>query len=188
MLKKIIVLLLSAVLALSAAACSSADEEEIDELTVESNWEYLDDPNQEEETYMDPGWPEDDAEEESVLLNEQIVMNVMIDGIPVMVDWEKNEAVYGLYQLVSKDPLSVKMSGFGGFEQVGSLGTHLTRSDREINAQPGDIVLYSGNRIVVFYGQNTWSYTPLGSILGLTDSELNELLGNGDVQMVISAG
>ena len=81
-------------------------------------------------------------------------------------------------------PLTVKMSMYGGFEQVGSLGKSLPRSDEQITTGYGDIVLYSGNQIVVFYGSNSWAYTRLGHI-DMTQEELTELLGNGDVEITL---
>ncbi len=73
------------------------------------------------------------------------------------------------------------MSMYGDFEQVGSLGTSLPRKDEQTTTQAGDIVLYSGNQIVVFYGSNSWAYTRLGKITDKSAEELEELMGSGDV-------
>lgn len=70
---------------------------------------------------------------------------------------------------------------YGDFEQVGSLGTSLPRKDEQTTTQAGDIVLYSGNQIVVFYGSNSWAYTRLGKITDKSAEELEELMGSGDV-------
>ncbi len=75
---------------------------------------------------------------------------------------------------------------YGGFEQVGSLGASLPRSDTRITTQAGDIVLYAGDQIVVFYGSNTWAYTRLGRITDLSPEELAALLGKGDVSLTLS--
>ena len=76
------------------------------------------------------------------------------------------------------------MSMYGGFEQVGSIGQSISRDDKQITTEYGDIVLYSGNQIVVFYGSNSWAYTKLGHI-DLPEEELTQLLGNGDVVLEI---
>ena len=73
------------------------------------------------------------------------------------------------------------MSMYGGFEQVGSLGMNLPRDDEQTTTQAGDIVLYSGNQIVVFYGSNSWAYTRLGKITDKSAKELKDLLGSKDV-------
>ena len=77
------------------------------------------------------------------------------------------------------------MSMYGGFEQVGSIGQSIARNDVQMTTQSGDIVLYSGNQLVVFYGSNSWSYTKLGKI-NLSQKELEELLGNGDVTITLA--
>ena len=74
---------------------------------------------------------------------------------------------------------------YGDFEQVGSLGTSLPRKDEQTTTQAGDIVLYSGNQIVVFYGSNSWTYTRLGKITDKSAEELEELLGSGDVTITL---
>ncbi len=103
----------------------------------------------------------------------------------VQVAWEDNESVEALKELVSQEALSIQMSMYGGFEQVGSIGQNLPRDDKQTTTKAGDIVLYSGNQIVVFYGSNSWSYTRLGSISDKSEKELSELLGNGDVTITI---
>ena len=73
---------------------------------------------------------------------------------------------------------------YGGFEQVGSIGQSVVSDDKEITTKPGDIVLYSSNQIVVFFGTNTWRYTKLGRI-NLSDSELKTLLNKSNVTLKI---
>ena len=65
-------------------------------------------------------------------------------------------------------PVTITLDDYSGFEKVGSLGKTLTTSNSQITTQPGDIILYSGNQIVLFYGSNSWSYTRLASIDDLT--------------------
>ena len=110
---------------------------------------------------------------------------VKIGDKKVNVEWEENESVEALMELCKDAPLEVKMSMYGGFEQVGSLGTNLPRNDVQTSTSSGDIVLYSGNQIVVFYGSNSWSYTRLGHITDQDNAGMTELLGNGDVTITI---
>ena len=113
------------------------------------------------------------------------ILHLVINDMEVSVRWEENESVEAWKELVSSKPLSVQMSMYGGFEQVGSLGTSLPRNDSQMTTQSGDIVLYSGNQIVVFYGSNSWAYTRLGRIADKSALELEELLGNGDVSVTL---
>ena len=101
-------------------------------------------------------------------------------------DWEDNESVAGLKDFVKGSPLSIPMSMYGGFEQVGSLGTSLPRKDAQTTTASGDIVLYQGNQIVIFYGSNSWSYTRLGHITDQDSEGMAELLGSKDVTVTIS--
>ena len=111
---------------------------------------------------------------------------MMIGATRVNVEWEGNESVKALLELAKGGPLTVQMSMYGGFEQVGSLGTSLPRNDTQTTTQAGDIVLYSGDQIVVFYGSNSWAYTRLGHITDKTAGELAELLGHGGVTITLS--
>ena len=108
-------------------------------------------------------------------------MILTIDGKEMPVTWEDNASVKELKEIC---PLTVNLSMYGGFEQVGSIGQSINRDDKQISTKFGDIVLYSGNQIVVFYGSNSWAYTKLGHI-DLSEEELTQLLGNGDVVLEI---
>lgn len=112
-------------------------------------------------------------------------LSLTINGQNVSVQWEDNESVEALKDLVKNNPLTIQMSMYGGFEQVGSLGTSLPRNDRQTTTTAGDIVLYSGNQIVIFYGSNAWAYTRLGHITDKNATKMTELLGNGNVTIEI---
>ena len=104
-------------------------------------------------------------------------MILKINGKEYPVEWEDNESVEALKALC---PLTVEMSMYGGFEQVGSLGSSLPRNDKQTTTDYGDIVLYAGDQIVIFYGSNSWAYARLGHIPA--DKEImEEALGNGDI-------
>lgn len=104
-----------------------------------------------------------EAEPQTQSMEQTGVLQMTIGDTPVSVDWEDNETVQALKELCSNQPLTIQMSMYGGFEQVGSIGTDLPRNDVQITTSSGDIVLYSGNQMVVFYGSNSWAYTRLGA-------------------------
>ncbi len=97
---------------------------------------------------------------------------------------EKNKAADTLMEMMQENPITIQMSDYSGFEKVGSLGTGLPTSDRQTTTQSGDIVLYQGSQIVIFYGSNSWSYTRLGRIDDLAGWK--EALGHGDVEVTFS--
>ena len=113
-------------------------------------------------------------------------MKMTIGETPVRVEWENNESVEALQDL-AREGLMIQMSMYGGFEQVGSIGKSLPRNDRQTATSAGDIVLYSGNQLVVFYGSNSWSYTRLGKITDQSAENMRELLSRGDVVITLSA-
>jgi len=119
---------------------------------------------------------------------EEASLKLWIGEQEVEVLWEDNDSVRALEELAGAEGLTVALSGYGGFEQVGSLGARLPRDDVQTVTEPGDIVLYSGNSIVLFYGSNSWAYTRLGKIQGLDENELRELLGSGDVTIRLVMG
>ncbi len=132
------------------------------------------------ETEQQPDQSTEQAQEDNMTLR------MSIDGTPVEVAWEDNEAVEALRELCKDQALTIDMSMYGGFEQVGSIGSALPQSDVQTTTSAGDIMLYSGDQMVVFYGSNTWAYTPLGHITDKTQSELTQLLSNGNVTVTLA--
>ena len=110
-----------------------------------------------------------------------------IDGTPVTVLWEDHETVSELFTAVQNGAIEVSASRYGGFEQVGSLPQSFSRNDVQTTTQPGDIVLYSGNQLVIFFGSNSWSYTRLGHVNGMSSEGLSDLLNKNVVMIELSA-
>ena len=95
-----------------------------------------------------------------------------------------NSSATAFYELLKKGPLTVDMHDYGSFEKVGSLGTSLPRNDSQITTKAGDIILYQGNQITIYYDTNSWNFTRLGKVDGVTQAELKKILGKGDVTAV----
>ena len=110
-------------------------------------------------------------------------MKLIIDNTVVPVTWEQNASTAALQKLL---PLTIKMSPYGGFEQVGDIGQNITSEDKQITTQYGDIVLYAGNKLVIFYGSNSWAYTRLGHI-DMSKQELTALLNRDGVTVQLVA-
>lgn len=111
-------------------------------------------------------------------------MTLQIGNNTFMVTLENNDTVDALMDMMREAPIVIQMSDYSGFEKVGSLGTSLPTSNKQTTTQSGDIVLYNGNQIVIFYGSNSWSYTRLGRIDDLSGWE--DALGSGDVTVTFS--
>ena len=104
-------------------------------------------------------------------------MKLIIDDKVVPVTWEQNASAAALQKLL---PLTIELSAYGGFEQVGPIGQSITSADKQITTQYGDIVLYAENKLVIFYGSNSWAYTRLGHI-DMSKQELTALLNRDGV-------
>ena len=111
-------------------------------------------------------------------------MIVEVGGKHFTATLEDNKAADTLAEMMQEDPVTIQMSDYGGFEKVGDLGTELPTSNRQTTTRAGDIVLYQGNQIVIFYGSNSWSYTRLGRIDDLTGWET--ALGDGDATVTFA--
>ena len=114
----------------------------------------------------------------------EMKMNVTVGGRTFTATLEDNDAAREFIEMMRESPVSVEMRDYSGFEKVGGLGRSLTANDRQTKTTAGDIVLYCGDQIVMFYGSNSWSYTRLGHIDDLTGWE--DALGNGVVTAIFT--
>lgn len=103
-----------------------------------------------------------------------------INGKKISVKPETNSAVAALKELLKEGDIIYTAHDYGGFEKVGNLGHTLPRSDRHMATEAGDVILYSGNQIVLFYGSNSWSYTKLGTMQNISAEELRQILTETD--------
>lgn len=191
------------VMALSLAACSEnagadmsndADETQaenqvnIQESAQENTQGNIQGENisvsqQNSEPTSDDNYLENDEEKEWQI---EMKMNVQVGDYIFTATLENNEAVEELLDMMKEGPVTIEMDDYSGFEKVGSLGRSLTTSNSQTTTTAGDIVLYNGNNIVMFYGSNSWSYTKIGKIDDLSDWE--KALGSGSITAVFTVG
>lgn len=175
----VLILVLTSVLMIVFAACGNVAESIQENVQAEQVQEETQEEQiQEEETTsvsMDENYQIGDESEMKLYINDQ--------EIPVI--WEDNETVSELMEQAADSDITVQMSMYSDNEQVGPLGKDYTRDDKQTTTHNGDIVLYSGNQIVVFYGSNSWAYTRLGK-MDISQDEVNKLLSNGDVELKLS--
>jgi rhodanese-related sulfurtransferase len=146
------------------------------------------DSSQESESEtQDTDSPQESEPEAQMTDEEKTDMKLKIGDAEVPVTWEENESVDALAALAAEGPLTIQLSMYGGFEQVGPIGQSIISDDQQTTTQAGDVVLYSGDQIVVFYGSNSWAYTRLGHV-DLSQKEMEDLLGNGDVMLTLQMG
>ena len=114
------------------------------------------------------------------------MIKIKVNSNVLEVKLEDNEATKSLIERLKNGDISVNANEYGGFEKVGNLGFSLPRNDKNITTSAGDIVLYQGNQISLFYNSNSWSYTKLGRVQNVSGAELKNILGSGDVTLILS--
>ncbi len=114
------------------------------------------------------------------------MIKIKVNNEVLEVKLEENEATKSLVKILKNGDISVDAKEYGGFEKVGDLGINLPRNDTKMTTSAGDIVLYQGNQISLFYNSNSWSYTKLGKVQNVTTEELKDVLGSGDVTLILS--
>ena len=113
-------------------------------------------------------------------------LKITVNGTELIATLEDNSSAQALTELLKQGDITVDMSDYGNFEKVGDLPQSLPKNDEKITTVPGDIILYQGNKITIYYDENTWDFTKLGHIDNITQEELKTLLGNGDVSVSFS--
>lgn len=166
---------------------SSAQQEPVTEEKAEEELEQQDTepPEQRQEASVEEAVEESGQQDtEPPEQEEEHRMKVEVGGSSFTATLEDNTAAQALAELLEQQPLTIQMSDYAGFEKVGELGQSLPASDSQTTTGAGDIVLYQGDQIVIFYGSNSWSYTRLGHIDDLTGWE--QALGSGAVSVTFS--
>lgn len=123
--------------------------------------------------------PQDESSDQ-----EEAMLKITVGDQELLATFADNSSAEEFRELLSQGPVTISMEDYGGFEKVGPLGTTLTRNDTRITTQPGDVILYQGNQITIYYGTNTWNFTRLAKINDSTD--LQAKLGTGTVQVTFS--
>ena len=127
---------------------------------------------------------ETEITDKSAIDDEKDYMKLYFNDTEIPVIWEDNQTVQELMEEAGKGDIVVQMSMYSDNEQVGSLEKSYTKNDEQITTHSGDIVLYSGDKIVAFYGSNSWAYTRLGK-MNLPEGDVTGLLSNGDITLKI---
>ena len=117
---------------------------------------------------------------------EEKEIKLIIDNKELIISLENNSSSKALIEKLKKSNIIVEASDYGNFEKVGNLGFDLPTNDKKITTIPGDIILYQGNQISIYYDTNTWTFTKLGHIKKITQEELKEILDKENLKMELS--
>lgn len=201
--KKIAIFLCILMACTSLPACSPADDEPVpppsqeeqtgnDSTDISDNEETPPEDSIPEnpaphDSIPNENQPEEDNDEKGEIM-EKNKIKLTVNGKSFTATLEENSSAEALRQLLEKGDLSIRMNDYGDMEKVGSLGTSLPRNDRQTTTRPGDLILYLGNSFVIYYDTNSWNFTRLGRLDGVsTRQEVLELLGGkGDITVTLS--
>ena len=130
----------------------------------------------------------DDRDEDGIPTDPEVVgmeLILTVDGTEIEVDWQDNASVDAIKTL-AKDTLTIEMERYGGFEQTGRIGTTIPSSDSSMDVGSGDILLYQSRQVCLYFDDNSYSFTRLGRITGMSESEITELLDKPSVTAVFT--
>lgn len=125
--------------------------------------------------------PENTEDEEK----NEMLLKIEVNDYILYADLENNSSAEALKEKLSEGSITIEMSDYGNFEKVGDLPFELPRNDRRITTEPGDVILYQGNKLTVYYDVNTWEFTKIAKIRD-TDKSIKEILGSGNVSITLS--
>lgn len=150
------------------------------------------DTDLQEQTQAETSSTEAEATEEDTQISgtntdvEGNVMKITVGDTTFTATLEDNSSVEALKEILLEGPLTINMSDYGNMEKVGPIGTSLPENNEQITTGAGDIILYQGNSLVIYYDTNSWNFTRLGKINDVTQEELKEALGNGDITATLT--
>ena len=113
-------------------------------------------------------------------------IKIEVNGKNLTANIVNNCSGKGFINLLKKGPLKINMSDYGNFEKVGDLPENIPTNDKNYKTKPGDIILYLGKHITIYYNTNTWDFTKLGEIENVTQTELKQVLGKGNCEVTFS--
>ena len=126
--------------------------------------------------------------EESGDREEHSMLSIQVGDTTLHATLADNSSADALVELLGEGPLTLSLHDYGNFEKVGPLPQSLPTNDEQITTEPGDVILYQGNQITIYYDVNSWNFTRLAKIEGATTESLLEVLGDGDVEVTLSLG
>ncbi len=109
-----------------------------------------------------------------------------VNGSVLSIIAAENSSADAFLDLLKAGDLTIEMRDYGSFEKVGPLGTTLPRNDEQITTEPGDVILYQGDQITIYYDVNSWNFTRLGKVQDLSPAELKAILGAGNATVTFS--
>ena len=122
----------------------------------------------------------------NIKTNTEEKIYLTINDTKISASLENNSSAQALKEKLSEGDVIINAHDYSNFEKVGDLGFSLPKNDTQITTTYGDLILYQGNKFVLYYDENSWNFTKLGHVDNMTQEQLKELLGDGDVAITLS--
>ncbi len=165
--KKILTIL--AFLCISLVACGDKDEDTKPAENQDENQNINNTENQ-----------------ENIEKQEINTLIITVSGKSLEADFADNSSAKALADALQKSPIIYKADDYGGFEKVGDLGQSFPQNNEQISTSAGDIILYQGHNLCIYYGENSWNFTRIAKIPNITKEELLKFLGDGEIMVTLS--
>ncbi|MCM1114992.1 MAG: cyclophilin-like fold protein [Clostridium sp.] len=183
-LKQIAMLSCCFTLSLLLVSCSNSVSKEN---TAQSNYQSTQESTENQTAEQTENTRTTDLQsEETTMPTGDYKVNITANGTTLTAVMYDNSSSRALKEMLENGAITIDMSDYSNFEKVGSLGTALPTNDEQIITEPGDIILYQGINLVIYYDTNNWNFTRLGKIDNATKSGLLEVLGSGNVTVTLS--
>ena len=124
---------------------------------------------------------EDNPQQDDEQMAPQLIITV--GGRSLTADFAQNSSAEALIEALKKSPITYQAHDYGGFEKVGDLGVSFPQNNEQITTSPGDIILYQGNNLCIYYGKNTWNFTRIAQIQDVGKEDLLDFLGDGEIEV-----
>ncbi|MCR5636823.1 MAG: hypothetical protein K6F76_06590 [Clostridiales bacterium] len=136
-------------------------------------------------TNFDSVNPETESDTEKSENKTEMLLKIDANGTIFYAEFENNSSAEAFKKILAEKSITIHMIDYGGFEKVGDLPFELPKNDKSITTEPGDVILYQGNKLTIYYDTNTWSFTKIAKIRNV-DGSLRNLLGEGDITVTLS--
>ena len=182
--EKIVSIFMSALLMLAVSSCSHQIPVSINETSnteiseVESSLEVSEETSEISETESSIEVSEENS-------NNIYVLKIETNGNVFYADFEDNSSAEALKEKLNSGSITINMHDYGNFEKVGELPFSLVRNDEYITTSSGDVILYQGNQLTIYYDTNSWNFTRVAKIRN-ADSTLKDKLGEGNIFVTFS--
>lgn len=120
------------------------------------------------------------------IIQDNKTMNIYVNNTKLEVELILSDSTSKLIEKLKDGDLNIQVSDYGNFEKVGNLGFSLPRNDEEITVKSNDVVLYQGDKICIYYNNNSWSFTRIGKITNVSPDELKDILTGENLNIRIS--